>query len=65
TNQAVSRAESIREFRVLGVDFTEENGYLTPSMKVKRDLVLNDFAGEIDALYAEAAAKRANSASAK
>ncbi len=28
-NQAVSRAESIRRFRILGTDFTEDNGYLT------------------------------------
>ncbi|MDR1188187.1 MAG: long-chain fatty acid--CoA ligase [Bifidobacteriaceae bacterium] len=65
TNQAVSRAESIREFRILGTDFTEDNGYLTPSLKVKRALVLDDFASEVDALYSEAAAKRANSTSAK
>ncbi|MDR1634524.1 MAG: AMP-dependent synthetase/ligase [Bifidobacteriaceae bacterium] len=65
TNQAVSRAESIREFRILGVDFTEENGYLTPSLKVKRSLVLADFAPEIEALYVEAAARRASSDSAK
>jgi long-chain acyl-CoA synthetase len=59
TNEAVSRAESIREFRILETDFTEENGYLTPSLKVKRDLVLRDFAAAVDALYAEAAARRA------
>ncbi|MDR3359630.1 MAG: long-chain fatty acid--CoA ligase [Bifidobacteriaceae bacterium] len=59
TNEIVSRAESIREFRILAGDFTEENGYLTPSMKVKRDLVLRDFADQIDALYQEAAARRA------
>jgi long-chain acyl-CoA synthetase len=58
-NQAVSRAESIREFALLETDFTEDNGYLTPSMKVKRTLVLTDFAAEIDTLYAEAAARRA------
>jgi long-chain acyl-CoA synthetase len=57
-NHAVSRAESIRDFRLLDTDFTEKNGYLTPSMKVKRSLVLRDFAGEVDALYAEAAARR-------
>ncbi|MFI2104882.1 AMP-dependent synthetase/ligase [Isoptericola sp. NPDC019693] len=51
-NTAVSRAESIREFRVLDGDFTEANEYLTPSLKVKRDAVLRDFADEIDALYA-------------
>ncbi|WP_432487435.1 AMP-dependent synthetase/ligase [Kineococcus sp. SYSU DK018] len=50
-NEAVSRAESIRRFRVLAGDFTIENGYLTPSQKVKRSEVLRDFAGEIDALY--------------
>ncbi|MFD6134167.1 AMP-dependent synthetase/ligase [Isoptericola sp. NPDC060257] len=50
-NAAVSRAESIRRFRVLEGDFTEANEYLTPSLKVKRDLVLRDFADEVDALY--------------
>jgi len=50
-NQAVSRAESIRKFTVLDNDFTEANGYLTPSMKVKRAQVLKDFAGEINDLY--------------
>ena len=51
-NKAVSRAESIRKFRVLPEDFTIENGYLTPSLKVKRSIVAKDFAGDIDALYA-------------
>jgi long-chain acyl-CoA synthetase len=50
-NQAVSRAESIRRFRILGVDFTEENGYLTPSLKVRRGVVAKDFAADIEALY--------------
>jgi long-chain acyl-CoA synthetase len=50
-NQAVSRAESIRRFKVLDVDFTEENGYLTPSLKVRRAVVVKDFAAEIEALY--------------
>ena len=50
-NQAVSRAESIRRFRVLAVDFTEENGYLTPSLKVRRSVVVKDFAADIEALY--------------
>ena len=51
-NKAVSRAESIRKFSVLDSDFTIENGYLTPSLKVKRTLVLVDFADQVDALYA-------------
>ena len=50
-NQAVSRAESIRKFKVLAVDFTEASGHLTPSLKVKRNVVAKDFAAEIEALY--------------
>ncbi len=52
-NKAVSRAESIRRFRVLTVDFTTDNGYLTPSLKVKRSIVAKDFSTDIDALYAK------------
>ncbi len=48
-NQAVSRAESIRRFRILPVDFTEENGCLTPSLKVRRGVVAKDFAADIEA----------------
>ena len=50
-NKAVSRAESVRRFHVLTTDFTEQNGYLTPSLKVRRNVVEKDLAGEIDALY--------------
>jgi long-chain acyl-CoA synthetase len=52
-NEAVSRAESIRKVTVLTTDFTEANGYLTPSMKVKRARVLADFADRVDAIYTE------------
>jgi long-chain acyl-CoA synthetase len=51
-NKAVSRAESIRRFTILGSDFTEQNGRLTPSLKVRRSVVAKDFAAEIEALYA-------------
>jgi long-chain acyl-CoA synthetase len=50
-NKAVSRAESIRRFRILPSDFTEANGYLTPSLKVRRNVVTKDFADDIEALY--------------
>jgi long-chain acyl-CoA synthetase len=50
-NKAVSRAESIRRFRVLDTDFTEQAGYLTPSLKLRRNIVTKDFADQIDALY--------------
>ncbi|WP_062211663.1 long-chain fatty acid--CoA ligase [Streptomyces sp. NBRC 109706] len=51
-NEAVSRAESVRAFRVLPGHFTEESGHLTPSLKLKRNAVARDYAPEIEALYA-------------
>ncbi|MCV7261175.1 AMP-dependent synthetase/ligase [Mycobacterium shimoidei] len=50
-NQAVSNAESIRKFRILPVDFTEVTGELTPTMKVKRKVVAEKFASDIEAIY--------------
>ncbi|WP_326604370.1 AMP-dependent synthetase/ligase [Streptomyces sp. NBC_01800] len=50
-NRLVSRAESIRKFVVLPVDFTEEGGHMTPSLKLRRDAILRDFEAEIEALY--------------
>jgi long-chain acyl-CoA synthetase len=50
-NLVVSHAESIRKFRILPVDFTEDTGELTPTMKVKRKVVAEKFAGDIDAIY--------------
>lgn len=52
-NQAVSKAEQIRKFTILPVDFTEDTGELTPTMKVKRKVVAEKFAADIDALYAK------------
>lgn len=51
-NKAVSHAEAIKKFRILPVDFTEEGGHMTPSLKVKRAIVAKDFAGDIDEIYA-------------
>ena len=50
-NKAVSRAESIRKFRIIDASFTVENGYVTPSMKLRRRKVIADYAHEIDELY--------------
>ena len=50
-NQSVSQAESIRKYRILATDFTEESGHMTPSLKVKRHVVAKDFAADIEALY--------------
>lgn len=52
-NEAVSKAEQIRKFRILPVDFTENTGELTPTLKVKRKIVAEKFAADIDALYAK------------
>ena len=51
-NKAVSKAEAIRKFTVLPVDWTEEGGQLTPSLKLKRSVVMKEFAADVDALYA-------------
>ncbi|ATG55033.1 long-chain fatty acid--CoA ligase [Brachybacterium ginsengisoli] len=50
-NSSVSRAESIRAFEVIDSDFTEENGYLTPSLKLKRNVVVKDLAPVIEKIY--------------
>ncbi|MEV6107618.1 AMP-dependent synthetase/ligase [Streptomyces sp. NPDC051940] len=52
-NAAVSKAESVRKFRILDAQFSEESGHLTPSLKLKRAVVAKEFATEIDALYAK------------
>jgi long-chain acyl-CoA synthetase len=52
-NEAVSRAESIRAFTLVEGEFNEENGLLTPSLKVKRHAVRAAYADEIEALYAK------------
>jgi long-chain acyl-CoA synthetase len=53
-NKAVSRAESIRRFQILGTDFTEASGELTPTLKLRRDVVAKHFAPDIEALYSRA-----------
>ncbi|MGO2659922.1 AMP-dependent synthetase/ligase [Mycetocola reblochoni] len=53
-NERVSRAESIRKFTVLDVDFTEDAGHLTPKMSIKRHNIIRDYADTIDELYRDA-----------
>ncbi|EFL39858.1 AMP-dependent synthetase/ligase [Streptomyces griseoflavus] len=50
-NKVLSRPESIRRFTILPGDFTEEAGHLTPSMKLRREAILRDFAEEVEGLY--------------
>ena len=49
--RAVSRAESIRKFGILPTEFTEASGHLTPKMSIKRNIIVEDFADEIEGIY--------------
>jgi long-chain acyl-CoA synthetase len=50
-NSTVSRAESIRKFVILPIEWTEESGHLTPKFSIKRNVILKDFSGDVEALY--------------
>ncbi|MEO5652853.1 MAG: AMP-dependent synthetase/ligase, partial [Marmoricola sp.] len=50
-NSAVSKAESIRSFTVLPTSWTEEGGQLTPSLKLKRNVVTRECREDVEALY--------------
>ena len=51
-NKAVSHAEAIKKFKVLAREWTEEGGQITPSLKLKRNVVMAECADEVAALYA-------------
>ena len=50
-NKAVSRAESIRKFRILSGDFTQEDGHLSAKLGIRRSVLAKEFAQDIEALY--------------
>ena len=50
-NKAVSKAESIRTFRILPNDFSIEGGELTPTLKVKRRVVAEQYGTTIEEIY--------------
>jgi long-chain acyl-CoA synthetase len=50
-NKAVSRAESIRKFRILDSDFTQEQGQLSAKLGIRRSVLAKEFASDIEALY--------------
>jgi long-chain acyl-CoA synthetase len=52
-NAAVSKAESVRQFRILTSDFTEDSGELTPTMKLKRTVIADQRADDIEQVYAQ------------
>jgi len=51
-NEAVSNSEAIKKFVILPEDLTIDNGYLTPKMSIRRHLIVQDFASDIEGLYA-------------
>ncbi|CAB4338539.1 unannotated protein [freshwater metagenome] len=50
-NKAVSKAESIRKFEILPIDWTIPGGQLTAKLSIKRHVVAKEFASQIEALY--------------
>ncbi|MBF4597845.1 long-chain fatty acid--CoA ligase [Curtobacterium sp. VKM Ac-2889] len=50
-NSRVSRAESVRSFTILDTDLTEASGHLTPKLTIKRSVILQDFAADVDHIY--------------
>ena len=50
-NKAVSHAEAIKKFAIMKTDWTEEGGQMTPSLKLKRGVVMSECEAEIEALY--------------
>ncbi len=50
-NKAVSRAEAVREFRILPEDFTIEGGEITPTLKLRRAIVMKKYAGTVEDIY--------------
>lgn len=60
-NEHVSRAESIRKFTILPTELTEASGHLTPKLSIKRNVILEDFAVEIETMYSGAPATEGHS----
>ena len=50
-NEAVSNSEAIKKFVIMSEDLTIDNGYLTPKMSIRRHLIVQDFASDIESLY--------------
>jgi len=50
-NKAVSAAESIKKFTILEADWTEEGGQMTPSLKLKRNVVFKEHEADIASIY--------------
>jgi len=51
-NKDFGKVEQVKKFKLLPADWTVDNGIMTPTMKVKRDVVMKQYQSEIDAIYA-------------
>src|SRR5207249_9361995 len=51
-NERFARVEQVKRIAILPDDLSQEGGELTPTMKVKRNVVADKYAGEVEALYA-------------
>ena len=54
-NQSLARVEQIKKFTILPKQFGIDSGELTPTLKIKRNVVAQKYAKEIESLYAEEA----------
>jgi long-chain acyl-CoA synthetase len=52
-NSKYAQVEQIKKFTILDHDLSQETGELTPTLKVKRNVVYDKYAGELDAMYAK------------
>ncbi len=58
-NQVLSRVEQVKRYHVLDRPWTAESGELTPTLKLRRRVITDRYADEINALYTEASEQHA------
>jgi long-chain acyl-CoA synthetase len=57
-NSGVANFETVKRFRVVAEEWSQDTGELTPSMKLKRRVITGRYSAEVDALYADEATAR-------
>jgi long-chain acyl-CoA synthetase len=57
-NNSLANFETLKRFRVVAEEWTQESGVLTPSMKLKRRVITDRYAGVVAELYADEATSR-------